>query len=230
MLNFKGHRFPPDIIILAVFKYVRYRLSLEDVVELLLIRGINVSRQTIWNWVHKYGEELSHVSKRNRRPIGKRWHVDETYAKCGGTWKYVYRAVDEDMQVIDVYVSETRDKEAAKTFLLNCLEVSEEEPESVRTDGHRGYDQVKKLFPKARHHKVKCLNNKAESSHVPFKERYRPTRGFKSFEAMGRFCKYFEDIYRFFQAAKYGNRNHRNRFLKNWNDWIARTGVSLSNA
>jgi transposase-like protein len=108
---------------------------------------------------------------KKRRNIGKRWHVDETYVKVAGVWQYVYWAIDENMEPIDIYVSEKRDKKAAKQFFKKCINVTGGAPESIRTDGHQGYDQVKELFPTTRHHKVKCLNNKAESSHVPIKQR-----------------------------------------------------------
>ncbi len=184
MLNFKRYRFPGVVIIMAVRWYLRYKLSLADVVELLLERGVNVSRETIREWVQKFGPEIAKILDKKRSKIGKRWHVDETYMKVDGVWKYVYRAVDEDMEPIDVYVSDKRDKAAAKKFFNQCIDIAKQEPESIRTDGHQGYDQVKDIFPNARHHKVKCLNNKAESSHVPVKQRYRPMRGFKNIDTM----------------------------------------------
>ncbi|MCP4752304.1 MAG: DDE-type integrase/transposase/recombinase, partial [Proteobacteria bacterium] len=101
------------------------------------------------------------------------WHVDETYVKVAGVWKYVYRAVDESMEVIDVHVSDNRDKTTAKRFFKKCIEVTGDASESIRSDSHRGYDQVKEIFPNTRHHKVKCLNNKAESSHVPIPRTYK---------------------------------------------------------
>jgi len=106
MISFKRHRFPKDIIITAVRWYLRYKLSFSDVSELLLERGVNVSREAIREWVQKFGPQIGGILDRKRRKIGKRWHVDETYLKVAGIWKYVYRAVDEDMEVIDVYVSE----------------------------------------------------------------------------------------------------------------------------
>ena len=99
------------------------------------------------------------------------------------------------MEVIDIYVSEHRDKAAAKKFFKKCLKTSGNKPESIRSDSHQGYDQVKEIFKGARHHKVKCLNNKAESSHVPLKQRYRPMRGFKDIVSMTIFLESFESLY-----------------------------------
>jgi len=194
---------------MAVRWYLRYKLSLADIAELLLERGVNVSREAIREWVQKFGPQMGNILDRKRRKIGKRWHVDETYAKVAGVWKYVYRAVDEDMEVIDVYVSNNRDKSAAKRFFAKCIKVTGDAPESLRSDSHRGYDQVKEIFPNTRHHRVKCLNNKAESSHVPIKQRYRPMRGFKNFGSMGVFITSFESLYRFFQRIRPNNREMR---------------------
>ena len=155
---------------------------------------------------------MADILDRRRREIGKRWHVDETYFKVAGVWKYVYRVVDEDMEdmeVIDVYVSDNRDKEAARRFFEICVKVTGVAPESIRSDSHRGYDQVKEIFPNTRHHKFKCLNNKTESSHVPIKQRYRPMRGFKNFGSMRLFMTSFESMYRFFRKVRPSNHEMR---------------------
>jgi len=161
MLDFKRHRFPGEIIIMAVRWYLRYRLSLEDVVELLIERGINVSREAVRKWVLKFGPQIGAILNLKRRKIGGRWHVDETYMKVAGDWKYVYRAVDDDMEVIDIYVSEHRDKEAAYKFFQKCHKTAGIYPFSIWSDSHQGYDQVKTIFHDVRHHQIKCLNNKA---------------------------------------------------------------------
>jgi putative transposase len=209
MISFKRHRFPKDIITTAVRWYPRYKLSFSDVSEFLLERGVNVSRETIREWVQKFGPQIGDILNIKRRKIGKRWHLDETYLKVAGIWKTVYRAVDEDMEVIDVYVSDNRDKEAARRFFEICVKVTGDAPESIRSDSHRGYDQVKEIFPNTRHHKVKCLNNKAESSHVPIKQRYRPMRGFKNFGTMRLFISSFESMYRFFRKVRPSNHEVR---------------------
>lgn len=212
MFDFSGYRHPGAVITMAVRWYIRYKLSLRDITELLIERGVNVSHESIREWVLKFGPEIANTLDQKRRGIGFRWHVDETYMKVSGVWKYVYRAVDQDMEPIDVYASETRDKKAAKIFFDKCLAVTGKPPESVRSDSHNGYDQVKDIFPKARHHKVKCLNNKAESSHVPIKQRYRVMRGFKSLASMIVFLEAFESLYRFFRKHRPKNREMRDEF------------------
>ncbi|NQU64133.1 MAG: DDE-type integrase/transposase/recombinase [SAR324 cluster bacterium] len=109
------------------------------------------------------------------------------------------------MEVIDVYVSKNRDKVAAKIFFKKCIKVTGDALESLRSNSHHGYDQVKEIVPNTRHHKVKCLKNKAESSHVPLKQRYRPMRGFKNFDTIEIFLVSFELIYRFFQRIRPSN-------------------------
>ena len=106
---FTGYRFPPEVIMLAVRWYLRYGLSYRDVEELLTERGIEVDHVTIHRWVQRFTPLLIDAARPRRRPVGCRWFVDETYVKVAGTWRYVYRAVDQHSQVIDVYVSRRRD-------------------------------------------------------------------------------------------------------------------------
>jgi transposase-like protein len=221
MLDFKRHRFPGTAIIMAVRWYLRYRLSLEDITELILERGVNVSRETVREWVQKFGPTIAVFLDKKRRRVGGRWHVDETYVKVAGVWKYVYRAVDDDMEVIDIYVSENRDKAAAKKFFKKCRKTAGRKPFSVWSDSHQGYDQTKKLFPKVRHYKIKCLNNKVESSHVPLKQRYRPMRGFKNIDRMRIFLESFESLYRFFRKVPPKNRNMRDVFKEKLQEFNA---------
>ncbi len=213
MIDTKRYQHPKDVISYVVLVYARYRLSLKDVTEFLLMRGVNVSRQTVFVWVKKFGPLIATTIK--KKPNGRRWHVDETYMKCGGNWVYVYRAVDENMDLVDIYISAKRNKKAARRFFQKCIKSNEDiVPESIRTDGHRGYNQIKSLFPNTRHHQVKCLNNKAESSHVPVKQRYRPMRGFKKMKSMNCFLKTFESLYFFFRSFKSANRQQRQQFYE----------------
>ncbi len=228
MLNFARYRHPGAAILLAVSWYLKYRLSYADIVELLLERGVNISRETAREWVLKFGPEIALTLDRKRRKVGWRWHVDETYMKLNGEWVYVYRAVDQDMEPIDIYVSETRDKAAAKEFFRRSRAVAGEDPESIRSDAHNGYDQVETLFPNARHHRVKCLNNKAESSHVPIKQRYRPMRGFKNLESMKVFCLAFEAMYRYFRLTRPHNRERRELFAAQWNELMELAQVNCA--
>src|SRR3954449_8678079 len=128
---FAGFRFPPDVIVVAVRWYLRFNLSYRDVEELLIERGVEVDHVTIFRWVQRFTPLLADAARFCRHAPGDRWFVDETYVKVNGVWRYVYRAADQDGQVIDVLVSARRDAPAARRFLA---------PGSGRTEGatHRG--------------------------------------------------------------------------------------------
>jgi transposase-like protein len=110
---FAGFRFPPDVIMLAVRWYLRFGLSYRDLEELLAERGIQVDHVTIYRWVLRFTPLLADTARPCRHRVGDRWQVDETYVKVAGQWRYVYRAIDQFGQVIDVYVSSRRDTKAA---------------------------------------------------------------------------------------------------------------------
>ena len=111
--TFAGFRFPPDVIVLAVRWYLRFGLSYRDLEELLIERGVEVDHVTIDRWVLRFTPLLAEAARPCRHRVGDRWQVDETYVKVAGQWRYVYRAIDQFGQVIDVYVSSLRDTKAA---------------------------------------------------------------------------------------------------------------------
>ena len=115
---FAGFRFPPEVIVLAVRWYLRFGLSYRDLEELLAERGIDVDHVTLHRWVQRFTPLLIDAARPCRHAVGHRWFVDETYVKVARVWRYVYRAVDDHAQVIDVYVSVRRDIAAAR----KCLE------------------------------------------------------------------------------------------------------------
>ena len=119
--SFAGFRFPPDVIVLAVRWYLRYGLSYRDVEELLAERGVDVDHVTIYRWVQRFTPLLIDAARPCRHAVGDRWFVDETYVKVAGVWRYVYRAVDQFGQVIDVYLSRRRDLAAARRFFEVAL-------------------------------------------------------------------------------------------------------------
>jgi hypothetical protein len=113
---FAGFCFPPDVIVLAVRWYLRFGLSYRNVEELLAERGIRVDHVTVYRWVQRFTPLLADAARPCRHAVGDRWHVDETYVKVAGQWRYVYRAVDQFGQVIDVFMSRQRDARAARRF------------------------------------------------------------------------------------------------------------------
>ena len=111
---FAGFRFPPDVIVIAVRWYLRFGLSHRDVEELLTERGVEVDHVTVYRWVMRFAPLLAEAARPCRHTVGSRWHVDETYVKVAGCWRYVYRAIDQVGQVIDVFASPRRDGNAAR--------------------------------------------------------------------------------------------------------------------
>ena len=120
--SFTGFRFPPDVITIAVRWYLRYGLSYRDVEELLAERGVEVDHVTVFRWVQRFTPLLIDAARPCRVAPGDRWLVDETYVKIAGRWVYLYRAIDQFGQVIDVLVSKKRDMAATRRFFTRALE------------------------------------------------------------------------------------------------------------
>src|SRR5947208_10631778 len=118
---FAGFRFPAEVIVVAVRWYLRYNLSYRDVEELLVERGVEVDHVTVYRWVQRFTPLLADTARFRRHSPGDRWYVDETYVKVAGVWRYVYRAIDQYGQVIDVLVSARRDAAAARQFFQRAI-------------------------------------------------------------------------------------------------------------
>ena len=131
---FAGFCFPPEVIVLAVRWYLRFALSYRDVEELLAERGIRVDHVTVYRWVQRFTLLFADAARPCRHAVGDRWHVDETYVKVAGRWRYVYRAVDQFGQVIDVFMSRQRDARAARRFFEQAMGTTMVTPTEVVTD------------------------------------------------------------------------------------------------
>ena len=150
---FAGFCFPPEVIVLAVRWYLRFALSYRDVEELLAERGIEVDHTTVYRWVQRFAPMLAEAARPCRHAVGDRWQVDETYVKVAGRWRYVYRAIDQFGQVIDVFVSPRRDLGAARRFFERAIGTTRTMPSEVVTDQTPAYPLVlEELLPAARHH------------------------------------------------------------------------------
>ncbi len=174
---FAGYRFPPEVILLAVRWYLRYGLSYRDVEELLAERRIEVDHVTIYRWVQRFTPMLIDAARPCRHGVGSRWFVDETYVKVAGKWRYVYRAVDQHGQVIDVSVSPKRDIAAAREFFNSSL-IAHGEPDEVITDLAQALETViEQLIPHVFHNTDQYANSRVECDHGRLKARLRPMRG-----------------------------------------------------
>ncbi|GAA1596381.1 IS6 family transposase [Actinoplanes couchii] len=165
----------------AVRWYLRYNLSYRDVEELLAERGIEADHVTVYRWVQRFTPLLADAARFARRAPGDRWFVDETYVKVAGVWRYVYRAIDQYGQVIDVLVSTRRDAAAARRFFTRSLKALKTVPVEVVTDAAAVYPVVlADLLPAAWHHVEQYANNPVEADHSRLKQRLRSMRGLRT--------------------------------------------------
>jgi transposase, IS6 family len=179
-VSFAGYRFPPDLILLAVRWYLRYGLSYRDVQELLEERGVDVDHVTIYRWVQRFTPLVIDAARPCRHSVGDRWFVDETYVRVAGVWRYVYRAVDQNGQVIDVNVSKRRNVDAATRFFETML-AGRDRPREVTTDLAAPLLRVvDELLPEVLHDTSQFANNRIECDHGRLKARLRPMRGLRT--------------------------------------------------
>jgi transposase-like protein len=167
------------VITVAVRWYLRYGLSYRDVEELLAERGIEVDHVTVYRWVQRFTPLFTEAARPLRHATGDRWFVDETYVKVAAQWRYLYRAVEQYGQVIDVLVSKQRDTGAARRFFVRALRHGPA-PVEVTTDKAGPYLRVlDELVPAAAHLTEQYGNNRIEADHGRLKARLRPMRGLK---------------------------------------------------
>jgi transposase-like protein len=168
------------VIVLAVRWYLRFGLSYRDVEELLAERGVEADHVTIYRWVQRFTPLLAEAARPCRHAVGGRWFVDETYVKVAGRWRYVYRAIDQFGQVIDVFVAVRRDTAAAHRFFRQAIGTTKVTPVEVVTDLAPVYPAVlDELLPAAWHRTERYANNWVEADHGRLKARLRPMRGLK---------------------------------------------------
>jgi putative transposase len=203
------HRFPADIIARAVWLYHRFALSLRDVEELLSERGIHVTYETVRAWVAKFGARFAAQLRRGERKPGRTWHLDEVFARVGGTQVYLWGAVDEHGQVLDVFVQERRDADAAERFFRRLLGRAGRPPDQIVTDGLGSYAAAKARIPElaaVEHLRVRAaarLNNRVEQSHQPTRLRERQMRRFKSVASAQRFLAAFSRFANHFRVRRH---------------------------
>ena len=197
---FKRHRFPPGVIRYAVWLYFRFTLSVRDVEELLAQRGIEVSREAVRCWVIKFGPLIAANLRRSRSPPTGRWHLDEMVVKISGQRMYLWRAVDDEGEVLDVLVQKRRNKVAALKLLRRLLKNQGIHPEVIVTDGLASYPAAMRILGcKDRHHPGRLRdNNRVENSHLVIRRRERKQQKFKSQGSAQRFLSSHGPIYNTF--------------------------------
>ena len=193
---FKGRQFDRSVILLCVRWYLAYSLSLRDLEEMVVERGISVDHATVGRWVVRYSPELLERFNRRKRPVSRNWHVDETYIKVRGRWMYLYRAIDSNGDTVEFWFSERRNLTAAKRFLRKALK-RHGRPERVVIDGSqtnreaillcdaesRLLDRSRRRLKPIRIRQSQYLNNRIEQDHRAVKRRVRSMLGFKSVDS-----------------------------------------------
>lgn len=222
MNTYKRHRFPPDIISYAVWLYYRFNLSHRDIEDLLAERGVTVSREAIRLWCIKFGAIYSRRLKRQHRGYGDTFYIDEVFVKIKGKQHYLSRPVDQDGEVVDVYLQAKRDGVAAKRFFGRLLRVHGDEPRKIVTDKLRSYGVVhRELVPETIHNTRQYENNLAEQSHEATRVRERGMRRFKSMMQAQRFVTVHAAVYNLFNLGRHLVRaeHYRNLRVAAFREW-----------
>jgi len=179
--SYTGYRFPAQIISHAVWLYFRFPLSYRDVEELMAERGIVLSYEIIRQWCQKFGQHSANHLRRRRAQTGDKWHLDEVFLSINGELHYLWRAVDQHGNLLDILVQSRRDKQAAKKFFRKLLKGCQYVPRVLITDKLGSYGAAKQeVLSSVEHRQHKRLNNRAENSDQPTRQRERIMRRFKS--------------------------------------------------
>ena len=220
--QYRGHRFPPEIISHAVWLYHRFTLSFRDVEEMLAERGIIVSYEGIRFWCLKFGPAYTRNLRRKQGRLGDIWHVDELFITIQGQYLYLWRAVDQDGDVIDILVTKRRDRRAATRFFRKMLKHQRQAPWQLITDKLRSYGAAhREIFPSVVHRTGQYENNRAEVSHQPTRQQERQMRRFKSIVQAQRFLSVHGPIQNLFRVGRHHLKAAHHRLLRDraFSDW-----------
>jgi len=221
---YKRHRFPPDIISYAVWLYYRFNLSHRDIEDLLAERGITVCHESIRLWCIKFGATYSRRLKRRHQGYGDTFYIDEVFVKINGKLNYLWRAVDQDGEVVDVFLQARRDGAAAKRFFKRLLRSHGGESRKIVTDKLRSYGVAhREVIPEAIHVTDQYANNRAEQSHEPTRVRERGMRRFKSARQAQRFVSTHAAVSNLFNLGRHlvSAGHYRNLRAGAFGDWTA---------
>jgi len=221
-LLYKRHRFPPDIIQYAVWLYHRFNLSHRDIEDLLAERGIVVSYESIRLWCNKFGPQYAKRLKRRHQGFGDTFFIDEVFVKIRGQQLYLWRAIDQDGEVVDVFLQARRDGKAAKRFFKRLLKNNRGEPRKIVTDKLRSYGVAhRELIPDTIHDTTQYANNRAELSHQPTRVRERVMRRYKSLQQAQRFLRVHAAVYNLFNLGRHlvSAKNYRLFRLRAFASW-----------
>jgi putative transposase len=213
---YHGYRFPPEIISHAVWLYHRFSLSFRDVEDLLAERGIVVSYETIRNWCCKFGPVYARSIKKRRGPLGDTWFMDEVYiVTVRGERLYLWRAVDQDGDVLDILVQKRKDKQAAMRFFKKLIKGQGRSAREIVTDKLPSYGAARKvIMPTSMHCHERYANNRAEVSHEHTRAQERQMRRFKSPGQAQRFLAVHSQVHNLFRIGRHLLRAANYRLLR----------------
>ncbi|GAA3482752.1 IS6 family transposase [Streptomyces yanii] len=202
--SYNGFRFPAEVISHAVWLFHRFPLSFREVEELLLARGITVSHEAVRRWCDRFDPRYAAALCRRRPQAGDEWHLDEVFLKINGVRHYLWRAVGQDGTVLDILLQSKRDAKAAKRFMAKLMRKRRRALRALVTDKLRSYGVAhRELMSSVDHRSHKGLNNRAENSHQPTRQRERAMKGFRTVGRTQRFLSAFSQISPHFRPCRH---------------------------
>ena len=225
-LSYRGYRFPPDVIAYAVWLYHRFNLSLRDMEDLLAERGITVSYETIRQWSATFGPHYARRIRKSHGPRGDCWFLDEVTVSIQGQRRYLWRAVDQNGDVIEILVQKRKDTRAAERFFTKLLKSQSQTPLEFTTDRLGSYRAAKRqVMPSVPHCQDRYANNRAEVSHQHTREQERQMRGFRSDGQAQRFLAVHGQFHNLFRVGRHLLRaaNYRTLRSRAFSTWSAVT-------
>ncbi|MBI3530543.1 MAG: IS6 family transposase [Betaproteobacteria bacterium] len=226
--SYGGYRFPREIIAHCAWLYYRFSLSLRDIQELMLERGVVVSHETIRRWCLKFGADYARRLQRSRGRMGDTWYLDEVFCRINGQLVYLWRAVDHDGETLDILVQSRRNAKAAKRFFRKLLKGLRYCPRVLVTDKLSSYTVAhEEMMPGVNHRRGGRVNNRAENSHQPTRERERRMRSFKSMKHAQRFLSTHGQVSNHFRCARHLMRacHYRGQMIKQFATWRVICGL-----
>jgi putative transposase len=226
--RYKNHRFPGEIISHGVWLYYRFTLRSRDVQEMLLERGIDVTYEAIREWCLKFGQDYANQLRRRRAQPGDKWHLDEVFLTIHGTRHYLWRAVDQNDNVLDILVQSRQNKKAAQKFFKKLLKGLQYVPRVLITDKLKRYTAAKReVMPGVEHRQSRYLNNRCEHSHRPTRERERRMQRFKSSGHAQRFLSAYGPIAQHFRPRRHllSASAYRQEMSDRFENWAEITGT-----
>jgi putative transposase len=230
---YEGHRCPVEIISHCVWLYHRFPLSLREVEEMMLARGVLVTYESIHQWCRKFGQAFANGLRRCRPRPGDKWHLDEVFVKIKCKTHYLWRAVDQDGNVLDILVTSHRDAKAATRFFRKLLTGSRYVPRVLVTDKLASYGVAhRRLIRSVEHRRSKYLNYRAENSHQPTRQRERAMKKFASPGGAQRFLSAFSAISPHFRPRRHRltATQYRHEMTTRFTTWNQVTGLTSTAA